>query len=186
VTACALVCLPLSCSREPPGPAGAAADGIIPAALRPFEVVERQERRGIHRLALRRGELRVEIEALEGIEPAGARTLEDDGIHGIRSVYASGLSPYPGEISREIVPDEAFRPELKSGDAGGERRRYFLLFANARHGFGAATRDSVAFRALAGWLYCAPRRIFYRVRCFSPLAADAQVLEELFLGLRCP
>ncbi len=126
------------------------------------------------------------IEVLEQIEPSDAATLMQDGVMGIQALYANALSPYPGDISNKVETDPAYRPRLIQVTNDAVPFTCFLLYANDRLGYGATTKDSVKFKSLMGWLYCAARKEFLKVKLFVPLAMSDRDLEALFFSLRCP
>ena len=110
----------------------------------------------------------------------------EDGIMGVQALYANALSPYPGDISKEVVSDGRFRPQLVRTNRNGQPRDYVLLFANDRLGYGATTADAARYRSLLGWFYCERTDVFYKVRCFIPLTERKEELETFFLSLSCP
>ena len=61
-----------------------------------------------------------------------------------------------------------YDPEFVTREIQGATRAYFLLYANARQGFGAVTAAAVYYRSLLGWLYCPGLQTFYKVRIFRP------------------
>jgi hypothetical protein len=125
------------------------------------------------------------IEVLEHIEPSDGSVLMQDGVMGIQALYANALSPYPGDISNKVETDPAYRPRLFQVTNAGIASAYFLLYANDRLGYGATTKDSVKFKSLVGWFYCAARKEFFKVKVFVPLMLGDRELESIFLSLRC-
>ena len=126
------------------------------------------------------------IEVLEQIEPPDAATLMQDGVMGIQALYANALSPYPGDLSNKVETDPAYRPRLLQLTNDAVPFTCFLLYANDRLGYGATTKDSVKYKSLMGWLYCAARKEFFKVKMFVPLAMSDRELEAMFFSLRCP
>ena len=125
------------------------------------------------------------IEVLEQIEPADAKVLMQDGVMGIQALYANALSPYPGDISNKVTTDPAYRPRFVQATNSANQFAYFILYANDRLGYGAATKDAVKFKSLAGWFYCSARKEFFKVKLFVPMTANDRDLEAAFLSLRC-
>lgn len=155
-------------------------------ALAAFQFVEGQERRFSTEVTFTNGPRLLKIEIVPDLGRDGAQLMLDDGVMGVQALYANALSPYPGDISREVVTDARFRPELVRTNLSGQLRTYVLVFANERFGYGAMAADAVRYRALVGWFYCERKDIFYKVRCFLPLTARREDLEALFLSLGCP
>ena len=153
--------------------------------LAPFRLSESQERRFSTEFTLTNNGRVLKIEAMPNLGREGAQTMLDDGIMGVQALYANALSPYPGDISREVVSDARFRPQLVRTNWNGQPRDYVLLFANERFGYGATTADAARYRSLMGWFYCEREDVFYKVRCYFPLAARKEDLETFFLSLTC-
>jgi hypothetical protein len=125
------------------------------------------------------------IEVLENIEAPDSSVLVQDGVMGIQALYANALSPYPGDISNKLATDPAYRPRLFQVTNAAVSAAYFLLYSNDRLGYGAATKDSVKFKSLVGWFYCAARKEFFKVKLFVPLTTNDRELEAIFFSLRC-
>jgi hypothetical protein len=128
----------------------------------------------------------VKLEVIQDLDADAAQTIIKDGIMGIEALYANALSPYPGDISKEIVSDNRYRPKLAEKQRRHHTYRYFLLFANERFGYGVTTPDVIKYKSLAGWLYCEAERCLYKIRYFVPAAADKDDRETLFLSCTCP
>jgi len=155
-------------------------------SLTGFHTSEIQSRRFSTEMTFTNAERVVKIEIIPELDQEGAQTLLNDSIMGVQALYANALSPYPGDISRQVVSDRRFSPELVRTNWGSGARQYMLLFANDRLGYGAVTADVVKYRSLLGWTYCDRARIFYKVRYFAPLNARREELENFFRLLECP
>lgn len=151
-----------------------------------FQIVDVQERRFSSEVTFTNGARVLKIEVVPHLGPEGAQILLEDGVMGVQALYANALSPYPGDISREVITDARYRPTLVRTNWNGRERTFVLVFANDRFGHGAMAADAVRYRALVGWFYCERAEVFYKVRCFLPLAARRDELESLFLSLGCP
>jgi hypothetical protein len=153
--------------------------------LREFRLTETDKGRSSIRYTLTARERVLKIEVIREVEKDTAEALLKDGIMGLEALYANALSPYPGDISNKVVADPRFRPEFVRRTSGQTTYSYYLLFANERLGYGAATADAVKFKSLLGWLYCEQSKEFYKVKYFVPLETKAQQVEALFLSLAC-
>jgi hypothetical protein len=151
-----------------------------------FHVSEIQQRRFSSEMTFTNAERVVKIEVVPELDREGAQTLLNDSVMGVQALYANALSPYPGDISRQVVSDRRFRPELVRTNWGSGARQYMLLFANDRLGYGAVTDDVVKYRSLLGWIYCEGAGTFYKVRYFGPLDARREEFENFFRSLACP
>lgn len=152
-------------------------------SLLDFEVTARIERRYSTRYTLRKGPLVVKIDAIDGVAKEAADRLAEEGRVGILALYGNALSPYPGDITRKIAPNTKYQPTYVRRPEGSGSYMYFLLFANDRLGYGAATADTVKYRSLLGWLYLERLETSYKVRIFAPLDHSWKDLQELFLAL---
>lgn len=181
-------CVPMR-QKELTSPATITAESsvLLPKSnlLAPFRFSESQVRRFSTEFTLTNNGRVLKIEAMPNLGREGAQTMLDNGIMGVQALYANALSPYPGDISREVVSDARFRPQLVRTNWNGQPRDYVLLFANERFGYGATTADAARFRSLMGWFYCEREDVFYKVRCYFPLAARKEELEMFFLSLTC-
>jgi len=151
-----------------------------------FILEDAAHRRHSSTYALRRGTAILKVEVVRHLDAAGAETLLTEGQVSIEALYADALSPYPGDISRTIVPGKEFAPRLVEKEQDGLKYTYFLLFANERLGYGASTPEAARYRSLLGWLYCEKAQKFYKLRVFVPAEEGESGMEELFLSLRCP
>ncbi len=127
----------------------------------------------------------VKIEMLEHVDASDAETLLQDGVMGIQALYANALSPYPGDISNKVTSDPAFQPRLFRVTNAPVSYTYLLLYANDRFGYGATTKDSVKYKSLMGWFYCAARKEFFKVKLFVPSNASDRAMETTLTSLRC-
>lgn len=155
-------------------------------ALAAFHFVDAHQRRISTELTFTNGPQLLKIEFVPDLGREGAKIMLDDGVMGVQALYANALSPYPGDISREVVTDTRYLPTLIRTNWNGRASAYALLYANDRFGYGAMAADAVRYRALVGWFYCEKTDVFYKVRCFLPLTSRREELEALFLSLDCP
>lgn len=155
-------------------------------ALADFTIEERIPKRHSTLHTLRRGDTFVKVETIREIDESSARVLSGEGRTGLEALLADGLSPYPGDISRQIARPEELRPRFITREVGGSPRTYCILPANARLGYGVSAPGDFAYISLAGWLYCPAARTFHKVRIFAPRGRPEKEIEDLFLALDCP
>ena len=127
----------------------------------------------------------LKIDVFRGVEKSSAEALQQEGIINLEALYENALSPYPGDISREIVSGKRFKPRFFRRELHGRFHPYFLLFASERLAYGAAAADLIRYKSLLGWLYCEPGERFYKVRYFAPLSTEDRQMEKFFLSLDC-
>lgn len=167
-------------------PTGNAFTLLSSPRLASYRQAEVQERRFSTEITLTNRDDIIKIEVIPNLDRAGAQQLTDEGMMNIEALYANALSPYPGDISNTIVSDSRYRPQRLRANRDGIPLDYFLLYANQRLGYGAATADTVKYRALLGWIYCEQAGRLYKVRCFMPLMTPPEEMKALFLSLVCP
>ena len=125
------------------------------------------------------------IEVISGIDSNSADTLTESEIMGIKALYANALSPYPGEVSREIVCNDRYKPAFRDYVTDGRPYKYVLLHSTERFGLGACTDDSVKYKHLIGWKYCPQSSALFIIREFYPLDSTFDSLEKMFLSFSC-
>lgn len=150
-----------------------------------FTCVSKDDRAGVTLITLTNAGWTVKIEVMDDVDPPDADTLTRDGLMGIEALYAHALSPYPGDISRQVSGDQRFAPKPVKLQLGGRTENGFLLFANDRFGYGAMTQDAASYKSLVAWLYCANRRELYKLRVFCPLSTGDQDIIRRVEDLRC-
>ena len=127
----------------------------------------------------------LKIKVVPNVDAESARILAESGIMGIEALHAGELSPYPGDISKRILRNQAYRPRLRKIPGPEGERVFYLLHANERLGFGAATPEGIRYRALIGWFYCESSSTWFQLKYFAPLATENDALERLFLSFTC-
>ena len=178
----------LGCARQPAQrnqwtlPSTAAAGGFQVGDLKLAGI---QSKRFSSELTLTNLESVLKIEVIAGIDSASASTMIEDGMMGLQALYANALSPYPGDISREVVSDRRFRPQMVCTNVDGRSLNYALLSANERFGYGVASADAVRYRSLVGWIHCVDRSALYKVRYFAPLTEPDEDLVQFYRRLEC-
>lgn len=173
------------CGRQVVSPPSALPPPLASSGFGKYSLVSVDDRAGVKLLILTNAGWSVKIEVVDGIEPQDAETLSRDGKMGIEALYAHALSPYPGDISKEVSADRRYSPKAVNLEVDGRVCSGYLLYANDRFGYGATTPDSVAYRSLIAWIYCAKRRELYKVRIFAPLHAPEGDLMGAFKAVRC-
>ena len=125
------------------------------------------------------------IKAVEGIDKKSARVLVDNEITTINALYGAALSPYPGQISNEIVCDERFMPKFSTKQIGSLNYSYFSLFATERFTYGACSEDLISYNAILAWTYCNQKNAFYQFEFFSPEENFSESNLNLITSFKC-
>ena len=131
--------------------------------------------------------LTLRVSVTPNVSAEAAAQLQAEGVLALEALYADALSAYPGDVSKRIVAEDRFRPELRRVKVGGVERPYFRLFATERFGYGSSTTEAnAAYRSLLGWVYCARSRRLYKVRLFVAAAAAVnELLDAVFESALC-
>ena len=79
------------------------------AALAGFKLAERIEKRGMVQITFTNKTQTAKFDLIPHIDEASATQLRDEGIISLQALYANALSPYPGDISNEVVTSPAGR-----------------------------------------------------------------------------
>lgn len=127
----------------------------------------------------------LKIEVIKGIDKRSADILLEDNIIMIRALYGNALSPYPGEISNELICNENFLPEFNTKQTNLLEYSYFILFANDRLTYGACSEDIVRYKSILAWAYCDGKNSFYQFEFFSPIEMFSESDLDLITSFRC-
>lgn len=76
----------------------------------------------------------------------------------IKSIYDKARSPYPGEISDEIVCDRKYVPDMRRDTVNGIDVNFFSAFLSDRLTYGACTADTAVNKVFGVFLYCPATR----------------------------
>lgn len=137
------------------------------------------------KLLYRRDDVVLKISSLDDIGKASADILLSDEIQTINALYANALSPYPGEISDEIMCPEKFKPEFHTRQTPWLNYSYFTLFATDRFTYGACTEDLVKYKSILAWTYCSKKNTFYRFEFFIPIEIFSKSHLDMITSFRC-
>jgi hypothetical protein len=132
----------------------------------------------------RNGEV-LKISSLGSIDKASADIVLSGQIQTINALYANALSPYPGEISNEIMCPEKFMPELYTKQIDSLNYTYFTLFATDRFTYGACAEDLVKYKSILAWTYCSKKNTFYRFEFFIPIETFSKSHLDMITSFRC-
>ncbi len=154
-----------------------------PLALQGFQLVESWTTRDsvVEHFASR--ERHLKIEHLP-VDAESAKSIIEEEVFAMEALYANALSPYPGDLSREIAIPEKFKPRFRERNRDGIRHAWFLLYASDRFGFGVSAEDVVKYKALVGFFYSPKEGLFYKVTYFAPPAEADEEMEKVFFSLR--
>lgn len=167
------------------GQEGGEGIGIYSDAFKDYALEQKFEQKDSQVYIFSGKNQRLHIEVIAGIDSSSADILTESELMGIKALYANALSAYPGEVSREIVCNDRFKPIFMDYTSGGQRYEYVLLHSTDRFGLGACTEDSVKYKHLIGWKFCPQSSTLFIIREFFPLDSAFDSLEEMFQSFFC-
>lgn len=78
----------------------------------------------------------------------------------IKSQFENSRSPYPGEISDEIVCDNKFKPVFLDG--------YVIAYLNSRLTYGSCIEEQNVYKSIEIWKYCEAQKKLYQLEYIYP------------------
>lgn len=161
--------------------------GLLSDKLEKFEIDEYffDEHEIATKVTLRDSKNIFKIEAITDIDIKSADILINDKILTIKALYGNALSPYPGEISNELICNEKFMPEFNTKKTDRLSYSYFILFANDRFTYGACSEDLIEYKSILAWTYCDEKNIFYQFELFSSIESFSESNLELITSFSC-
>jgi hypothetical protein len=159
--------------------------GIAAAWLKSYSLEEYNLQTDSEIFILRSKGRHLRIEKIMGIDEASARILSEDEIFSIKALYANILSPYPGEVSHQIVCNPQYQPQYFSYQNEQMRWEYVFLYSTDRFGLGACHEDILGYRHIIAWILCREKETLYIVRYYAPVTSSFEEMEKEILSLRC-
>src|SRR3990167_3501047 len=102
--------------------------------------------------------LRVEI--VSELSQNEAEKIIDSKIIGIKAQFENRRSPYPGEISDEIICSNKFKPVFRDG--------YIIAYLNSRLAYGSCIEEENVYKSIGTWKYCVSQNKLYQLEFISP------------------
>jgi len=159
--------------------------GLRSEYLREFSLEDQYEQKSSKKYFFVKGEEKLQIEKIEGIDQQSSDTLTDSEIMSIQALYANALSAYPGEVSNKIVCNDQFKPVYREKITDEASYKYFLLHSTERFGLGACTEDVIKYKHVVGWVFCSQKNTLFIIKYFVPLSNTFNDLEHIFLSFSC-
>ncbi len=103
--------------------------------------------------------LRVEI--VSELSQYETEKIIDSKIIGIKAQFENSRSPYPGEISDEIICDNKFKPVFRDG--------YVIAYLNNRLAYGNCIEEENFYKSIETWKYCISQNRLYQLEFIFPL-----------------
>ena len=113
----------------------------------------------------------------ENIEKKIATKLVEDKTIILESQYEIRDAPYPGEITREVVCPEEFKP-VKNVINNKNSIVNYQLYSTKSLTYGACAKDLIVYKAFLGFFYCDGKGLF-QIEFFVPIN-DEEKFNETF------
>lgn len=104
----------------------------------------------------------------------------------IKGLFENARSPYPDDISNEIVCAAEYKPVSASKNVNGLNLEYFSGFINNRLVFGSCTQEQITYHDTMMMFYCDKQKKYYQIEIIRPVAeykdninADEEILNSI-------
>lgn len=106
----------------------------------------------------------------------------------MKALFENTVSPYPGEISDEIVCGTEFTPTFTVDELTGVEISYFTGYLNRRLVFGACTEDQAIYRGTLALFYCPNQEQLFQLEIIAPnedFFASSETYEQMLWSIHC-
>lgn len=125
------------------------------------------------------------LEKTPFLDNKSANVIIKNEVIGLKALYDKSLTPYPGDVTREIIYNKKLRPKFLKKKMDSIHYTYCLLYSNDRFGLGVASEDQISYKHLIGWFYCPDFRELYKIKIFLPYSEEFSELEKILLSFSC-
>jgi len=126
----------------------------------------------------------LKVNKIGGLEKEARKRVIEEEIINIEGIYSNQFSPYPGELSNEIVCNPKFKPIYQEKEIGNCNYQYYFLYTNERFGLGVCDEQSIMYKYLLGWFSCESNKEVYTINYFAPTEFSFEEMEKIFLELK--
>ena len=123
--------------------------------------------------------LKVKIKKYDSVGQNKAKTIVDNRIYLLSSLFIDTDSPYPDLLSNAIRCSDEFKPKK----IFYEPFDYYLLYATDRFTYGACSWDLLSYQSIMYFQTCGDD--LYEIELFVPLGEDIRPYEEAITSTRC-
>ncbi|MFZ5845498.1 MAG: hypothetical protein ACOY0S_03465 [Patescibacteria group bacterium] len=164
-------------------------DCLTLANLAEYKVKEvYQDDKTVYRAMLTRDQDLLRAEVHSQVSSSQASQDVQAQITRMQALFAKAVSPYPGEISQEIVCGQKFTPEFKTYEKDGLLISYFNGYLNSRLVFGACTEDQAIYRGYFALFYCPKQKQLFQLEIIAPthnFNKSPQKYNQILESIRC-
>lgn len=129
----------------------------------------------VYRALWQDGKILLRVAALSNVTADQAEENINMEIVKIKSIYDKARSPYPGEISDEIVCERKYVPDMRRDTVNGVDVNFFSAFLSDRLTYGACTADTAVNKVFGVFFYCPATRRQISIEWIIPVAEPPQI-----------
>ena len=131
------------------------------------------------------GEAILTISLIKNINTVQAKRFVNEKIAVLESQYEIRNAPYQGEVTREIVCPDQFKP-IQNVINNSYSLVNYKLYSTKSLTYGVCVSDLIVYRAFLGFFYCDNNRLF-QIEIFVPIENERKFNETLkkFSSFEC-
>jgi len=142
---------------------------LIPNPINQFRLVEvYKDDNRIFQAKYVNGDLIARLMVETGINQSQSETKINEYVRTIQTLYENRTSPYPGQVSQEIVCQEDYKPVYGEKNLNGIKVTYLTGFMTERFTFGACVDDLLTRRGVIAWFRCDRINTFNQIEFILP------------------
>ena len=137
--------------------------GISIKGFENFNLIENKN----NRIVAHYDEAILTVLSIENIKKELARKFVNDKIAVLEAQYDIRDAPYPGDITRNVVCPEQFKP-IKDAIKNEHSLVNYLLYSTKSLAYGVCVRDLVSYKSFLSFFYCDNKGLF-QIEFFVPI-----------------
>lgn len=114
------------------------------------------------------GDLIARLLVETGINQFQSEAKINEHVRIIKTLYENRTSPYPGQISQEIVCQDGYKPVFGEKVINGIKVAHLTGFMTERFTFGACVDDLLTHRGIIAWFRCDKINTFNQIEFVLP------------------
>lgn len=157
-------------------------------AIQNFKETEQIESTKIsYKGILTNGAIRVRLEVYTAPSQEVADGFTQTKLMQLQGLYENGRSPYPGELSNEILCEERFKPAIKNGLLNGMKVAFVTGYLNDRLQYGSCLESQTPYVGKSALFYCTDQKKWYSFETIAKKSDSSLDKETTYLiqSLKC-
>lgn len=134
------------------------------------------------RALFRHGSIMLRVDVRSNTSPSDAQILTDGFLAQTKGLYENTRSPYPGDVSNEIVCSKEFIPQFATAIVDGVHVSHFSAYLTSRLTYGACVADLASYKGTTATFYCPGRRQLMIFEWMVPKEQAATLPDALILA----